>query len=110
VWRVAVRLRAPFLRIVLRNAYMELELEDIVVFAEVKRRGLYAEIYMGDVGYIYEKGDWHAYDGEGKPKVITPQDAERLRKLAKKLATLPKYRVLEQLVKALSTAEAEVKA
>jgi hypothetical protein len=105
-----VRLRAPFLRMVLRNAYMELELEDIVVFAETRGRRLYAEIYMGDVGYIYEKGGWHAYDGEGRPKVITPQDAERLRKLAKKLATLPKYRVLEQLVKALSTAEAEVKA
>ena len=105
-----MRLRAPFLRMVLQNAYMELELEDIVVFAEARGRRLYAEIYMGDVGYIYEKGGWHAYDGEGRPKVITPQDAEKLRKLAKKLATLPKYRVLEQLVKALSTAEAEVKA
>jgi hypothetical protein len=105
-----VRLRAPFFRMVLQNAYMELELEDIVVFAEARGRRLYAEIYMGDVGYIYEKGGWHAYDGEGRPKAITPQDAERLRKLAKKLATLPKYRVLEQLVKALSTAEAEVKA
>jgi hypothetical protein len=105
-----VRLRAPFLRMVLQNVYMELELEDIVVFAEARGRRLYAEIYMGDVGYIYEKGGWHAYDGEGRPKAITPQDAERLRKLAKKLATLPKYRVLEQLVKALSTAEAEVKA
>ena len=105
-----MRLKAPFLRMVLRNAYMELELEDIVVFAEARGKRLYAEIYMGDVGYIYEKGGWHAYDDEGKPKVITPQDAERLRKLAKKLTTLPKYRVLEQLVKALSTAEAEVKA
>jgi hypothetical protein len=105
-----VRLRAPFLRMVLQNAYMELELEDIVVFAKARGRRLYAEIYMGDVGYIYEKGSWHAYDGEGRPKAITSQDAERLRKLAKKLATLPKYRVLEQLVKALSTAEAEVKA
>ena len=105
-----MRLRAPFLRMVLQNAYMELELEDIVVFAEARGKRLYAEIYMGDVGYIYEKGGWHAYDGEGRPKVITPQDAERLRKLAKKLATLPKYRVLEQLVKALSAAEAEVKA
>jgi hypothetical protein len=77
VWCVAVRLRAPFLRIVLRNAYMELELEDIVVFAEVKKRGLYAEIYMGDVGYIYEKGDWHAYDGEGKPKVDNARRTRR---------------------------------
>lgn len=102
-----MRLRAPFLRLVLRNAYMELELEDIVVFAESRRRGLYAEIYMGDVGYIYEKGEWHAYDGEGRSKPITPQEAERLRKLSRKLATLPRYHVLEQLIKALSAVEAE---
>jgi hypothetical protein len=103
-----VRLRAPFLRLVLRNAYMELELEDIVVFAESRRRGLYAEIYMGDVGYIYEKGEWHAYD-EGRSKPITPQEAERLRKLSRKLATLPRYHVLEQLIKALSAVEAEAR-
>jgi len=105
-----VRLKAPFLRLVLRNAYMELELDDIVVFAEARRRGLYAEIYMGDVGYIYEKGDWRAYDGEGRHKPITPQEAERLRKLAKKLATLPRYHVLEQLIKALSAVEVEARA
>ncbi len=104
-----MRLRAPFLRLVLRNAYMELELEDIVVFAESRRRGLYAEIYMGDVGYIYEKGEWHAYDGEGRSKTITPQEAERLRKLSRKLATLPRYHVLEQLIKALSAVEAEAR-
>jgi hypothetical protein len=74
---------------------MELELEDIVVFAESRRRGLYAEIYMGDVGYIY-----------GRSKPITPQEAERLRKLSRKLATLPRYHVLEQLIKALSAVEA----
>ena len=104
-----MRLRAPFLRLVLRNAYMELELDDIVVFAESRRRGLYAEIYMGDVGYIYEKGEWHAYDGEGGSKPITPQEAERLRKLSRKLATLPRYHVLEQLIKALSAVEAEAR-
>jgi hypothetical protein len=104
-----VRLRAPFLRLVLRNVYMELELDDIVVFAESRRRGLYAEIYMGDVGYIYEKGGWHAYDGEGRSKPITPQEAERLRKLSRKLATLPRYHVLEQLIKALSAVEAEAR-
>ncbi len=102
-----MRLRAPFLRMVLRNTYMELEIGDIVVFAESKRRGLYAEVYMGDVGYIYEKGKWYAYDNEGRPKTITAGDAERLRRLAKKLSTLPKYKVLEQLIKALSTAKAK---
>jgi len=105
-----VRIRAPFLRLVLRNAYMELELEDVVVFAEARRKGLYAEIYMGDVGYIYERGSWHAYDGEGRPKSITPQEAERLRRLSRKLATLPRYHVLEQLIKALSAVEAEARA
>ncbi|AAL63490.1 hypothetical protein [Pyrobaculum aerophilum] len=100
-----MRLRAPFLRMVLQNSYMELELGDIVIFAEAKRRGLYAEIYMGDVGYIYEKGMWYAYDGEGRPKIITATEAERLRKLAKKLSTLPKYHVLEQLIKALASVE-----
>ena len=104
-----VRLRAPFLRIVLRNTYMELELNDMAIFAEARRRGLYAEIYMGDVGYIYEKGDWQAYDAEGKPKPITPREAERLKRLAKRLATLPKYHVLEQLIKALSSVKAEAK-
>ena len=105
-----MRIKAPFLRLVLRNAYMELELEDIVVFAEARGRGLYAEVYMGDVGYIYEKGGWHAYDGEGRPKPITPQEAERLRRLSRKLATLPRYHVLEQLIKALSAVEAEARA
>ncbi|ACB39533.1 hypothetical protein [Pyrobaculum neutrophilum] len=101
-----MRLRAPFLRLVLRNSYMELELKNVVVFAEAKRRGLYAEVYMDDVGYIYEKGGWQAYDGEGRPKEITPEEAEKLRKLAKRLSTLPRYHVLDLLIKALSSAKA----
>lgn len=102
-----MRLKAPFLRMILRNSYMELEMKDVVIFAEAGKKGLYAEIYMDDIGYIYEKGRWQSYDGEGKPKAITPQEAEKLRKLAKQLSTLPKYYVLDLLVKALSSIKAE---
>lgn len=105
-----MRLKAPFFRMVLRNTYMELELGDIVVFAEARRRGLYAEVYMDDVGYIYEKGNWYAYDNEGRPKAITAAEAERLRRLAKKLSTLPSYEVLEQLIKAIYSIQAKAQA
>lgn len=97
-----MRLKAPFLRIVLRNTYMELEIDNIVVFAETRGRSLYAELYIDDVGYIYEKGKWTAYDGNGNQKQITAEDLAKLRKLARRLSTLPKYPVLELLIKALS--------
>lgn len=100
-----MRLRAPFIRMVLRNRYMELELGDVVIFAEARGRGLYAEIYIGDVGYIYEKGRWYSYDSEGNPKTIAKHEAEALRKLGKRLSTLPRYHVLEQLTKALKSVE-----
>ncbi|MEM5827595.1 MAG: hypothetical protein QXT46_06290 [Pyrobaculum sp.] len=99
-----MRLKAPFLRIILRNTYMELEFENIAIFAESRGRKLYAELYINDVGYIYERGKWAVYDNEGNPRGMTPEDAAQLQKLAKRLSTLPKYPVLELLIKALQKA------
>ncbi|MEZ0319494.1 MAG: hypothetical protein ABWK05_05840 [Pyrobaculum sp.] len=105
-----MRLRAPFLRLVLRNSFMELEMNGVVVFAEVGKRGLYAEVYVEDVGYVFEKGRWTVYGGDGKSRSITEEDAKRLKNLAKRLSTLPNYTVLELLVKALYSVEAKARA
>jgi len=105
-----VRLRAPFIRLTLKNTYMELEVDDVVVFAESRGRGLYAEIYMGDMGYIYERGRWLSYDKEGRLRPLSEEDLEKLRKLARRLATLPRYAVLEQLLKAIASAKLKISA
>ena len=107
---MSVRLRAPFLRLVLRNSFMELEMNNVVVFAEAGKRGLYAEVYVDDEGYVYEKGRWTAYGGDGKPRAITAEDAKKLKSLAKRLSTLPSYTVLELLIKALNSVEAKARA
>lgn len=98
-----MRLKAPFLRLVLKNSYMELEMGDVAIFAESRKGKLYAELYIGDIGYVYEKNSWYSYDGEGKGRAITHEDVVKLKRLARRLATLPKYPVLEKLIEALSS-------
>ncbi|MFN3804534.1 MAG: hypothetical protein ACK4SY_05720 [Pyrobaculum sp.] len=97
-----MRLKTPFLRLALTNSHMELELDNVMVFGEVRRGQLYAEIYIGETSYIYERRRWYVYNGEGKLRHMTDKDRAELRQLAKMLSTLPHYLVLEKLIKALS--------
>ncbi|MFN7106235.1 MAG: hypothetical protein ACK4M3_06610 [Pyrobaculum sp.] len=97
-----MRLKTPFLRLALTNSNIELELENVMVFGEVRRGQLYAEIYIGEASYIYERRRWYVYDGEGRPRAMTEDDRSQLRQLAKMLSSLPPYLVLEKLIKALS--------
>lgn len=100
-----MRLKSPFLRIVLNNHYLEIEFENVAIFAEFKRGRFTAEIYIDDVGYIYEKKRWQVYDVDEKTRQLTARDVEMMRSLAKKLSTLPNYIVLKKLIDALNISQ-----
>jgi len=97
-----VKLRAPFLKLALKPNRMELEVEDVFIYAELKRGFLYAEIYVGDYAYFHANGEWEKYDEEGQRVKFEESDRLVFAKLAKKLSQLPKYEVLEKLLKAIT--------
>lgn len=99
-----MRLRAPFLEVVLRSKYMEIDADGMSVSAELWGRRLYAEIEMAGSRFIYERGTWYRLDEEGRQRRvrgISQEDARRMRALLRHLAQLPRYEVLSELISAV---------
>lgn len=99
-----MRVRAPFLEVVLKPRYMEIEADGIAVSAELWGRRLYAEIEMGGSRFVYERGTWYVLDEEGRQRrvrAVSQEDARRMRSLLRHLSQLPRYDVLSELISAV---------
>ena len=83
---------------------------DAALRLEGEKTGEVAEGVGVAMGYIYERGRWLSYDKEGRLRPLSEEDLEKLKKLARRLATLPRYAVLEQLLKAIASAKLKISA